>query len=228
MTSSVVKNLWTGTIVAFAAMAFGSAVAAAKTQLPLSFEAAFDDRGEPPTLHFTAEYLSGQNAHHLEVWRKGQTKLRRLTDGFLETFVFRSGAADPEYQMTVLDRNRKIATRIDRSHLYRVGNFTDWFDLAHGLKHPQQQYALARIATPGGTAKPVEPCDWYSLQGSGSDRLICWSRKYRLPVLIYLKPDQPVVWQIKTISTASIADSTYDIDDSDFVKSDANQDIEND
>jgi len=209
-------------------MTMASSVAAATSQPPLKFEQAFDDHHEPASIHFTAVYLAGQQSHELEVWRKGEVKLRRLTDGFLETFVFRSKAGDPDYQMAVLDRNRKIITRINRENLYRVGNFTDWFDLAHGLKHPMQAYVVSKISAPAGAATPIDRCDWYSVQAGGIDRLVCWSQKYRLPLSIYLKPDQPAVWQIKMLSTAPIRDSQFVIDDAGFVKNDANQDIEND
>jgi hypothetical protein len=217
------------TLAAAAAMAAGLiGTVATATPPPLSFETAFDDRNEPTSLHFTAAYLAGQQAHELEFWRRGQTRLRRRTDGFLETFVTRSKAGDPEYQMTVLDRHRRITTRIDRTHLYKVGNFTDWFDLAHGLKHPLQAYTISRISAPAGTAAPIDRCDWYALQSAGTNRLICWSRKYRLPLLIYLNADQAPVWQIKQVSRAAISDAVFAIDDEGFVKNDASQDIEND
>jgi hypothetical protein len=195
---------------------------------PLSFEQAFDDRNEPASLHFTVRYLVGEQAHQLEVWRQGQTKLRRVTDGILETYAFRSRANDPEFRMTVLDRQRRISTRIDRTNLYRVGNFTDWFDLAHGLKYPKQRYVVTRIAAPAGATAPVDRCDWYALEVDGASRSICWSRKYRLPLLIYAAADRPPLWQVTTVSTAPVGDEVYAIEDAGYVKNDANRDIADD
>ncbi len=203
-------------------------MAPAEASQTLSFGQAFDERHEPPSLHFTVLYQAGQQAHRLEVWRQGQTKLRRVTDGFLETYAFRDRADDPEYRMTVLDRQRRITTRIDRTNLYRVGNFTDWFDLAHGLKVPKLRSVVTKSAAPPGAAAPIERCDWYALEVEGTQRSICWSRKYRLPLLIYAAANPTALWRVTAVSAAPVDDRIYTIDDAGFVKNDANRDIADD
>lgn len=193
----------------------------------LNFDSVFSDLHEPASIHFQAAYFVGPDEHRLELWRLGETRLRRRTDDVLETYLVRK-PNDVDYQMIVLDRNRKISTRIDRTHLYQIGNFTDWFDLAHGLKHPQGSYQLAKIAAPAGSTKPVAYCDWYSLLVSGRESRICWSRKYRLPLLIYTGPQSQLVWQMQSLSTEPVNIAEFAFDDTGFVENDANQDIERD
>ncbi|SPK77245.1 protein of unknown function (plasmid) [Cupriavidus taiwanensis] len=38
--------------------------------------------------------------------------------------------------MTVVDYSKRVTTRINRINLVRLGHISDWFDLAHGLRHP--------------------------------------------------------------------------------------------
>jgi len=191
----------------------------------LLFEQVFraDDRGSQ---HFSATYRSAGAPHEVEVWRDGGRRIKRITDRIVETLVTRADSG-PEYRMTVLDRRRKISTTIDRSSLNRVGNFTEWFGLAHALTPPAGEYRLARAAAPAGAPPPAQPCTWFTLEQGGVASRICWSARSELPMLIVSAAGE-TVWQVTALDRAPIAAAVFAIDDRGFVRNDANQDIERD
>jgi hypothetical protein len=191
----------------------------------LVFEQVFraDDRGSQ---HFSATYRSAGAPHQVEVWREGARRLKRITDQSVETLVTRADSG-PEYRMTVLDLRRKISTTIDRSSLNRIGNFTEWFGLAHALAHPGGEYRLVRAAAPAGAPSPAQPCTWFALEQGGVASTICWSARSELPMLIVSAAGE-TVWQVSAVDRRPIAAAVFAIDDRGFARSDANQDIERD
>ena len=203
--------------------------AAAPRSVPakeVAFEQVFSDRGEPRALHYQATFVSRGAEHRLEVWRDGGRRLRRRTDEAIETYAFRE-PGDPEFRMSVLDVKRRIHTRIDRTNLYRIGSFTDWFDLAHGLRHPKGEYRVARADAPEGAPKAVGACRWWDLTQDGQTSHVCWSARDRIPLLIQAG-DGKVVWKVAAVDRGPIAPGTFEIHDEGFVRNDANQDIERD
>jgi hypothetical protein len=193
---------------------------------PLTFEQAFDDRGEPKVLHYQAVFVSRGVEHRLEVWRDGDRRLRRRADEAVETYALRE-PGQAEFRLSVLDLKKRIHTRIDRTNLYRIGSFTDWFDLAHGLKHPKGTYQLARAKAPLGIPRAIEPCEWYDLTQGQHTTQICWSRRSRLPLVIR-DPGGAVVWKVASLDRSPLPATTFEIHDEGFVRNDANQDIEGD
>ena len=192
----------------------------------LKFEKAFTDAAEPSSLHYQAAFVSRGGSHRMEVWRDGQRHLKRSTDDAIETYVVRKpGSA--EYQMVILDKPHKIVTRIDRSNLYRVGNFTDWFDLAHGLKHPKGDYQLVTSAAPAGVSRPLAPCTWYDLTQAGHTVHVCWSARNRLPMLL-VDQGGAVVWQVTQLDQRPIGVATFEVHADGFVQNDANADMDRD
>ena len=112
-------------------------------------------------MHYRVIYVGGEGVHRLEVWRDRDRRMKRVTDGELVSLATHDpGGAG--YQMTILDRRRQIATKVDRTNLYRVGNFTDWFDLTHGLRHPKGSYTLTQISAPAGLPATPAPCSLVS------------------------------------------------------------------
>lgn len=192
----------------------------------LSFDHVFNDKGEPNSLHYQGVYINQSGEHQLEVWRDGPRRLKRRTDDSIETYAKR-GSNDAEYQMWVLDLKKKINTRIDRTNLYRIGNFTDWFDLAHGLRHPKGQYQLVSAPTPSNVPKAVDVCQWYGLTQQDHTSHICWSDRYRVPLQI-LAQDGQMIWNVKKIDRLALSPQIFVIHDEGFVRNDANQDIEPD
>lgn len=192
----------------------------------LKFEQVFSDKGEPHSLHYQATFTSKGAKHQMEVWRDGDQRVKRRTDDALETYAFhKSGSA--EFQMSILDLKKKIHTRIDRTNLYRIGNFTDWFDLAHGLKHPKGQYQLTNAKEPERAPKAVKPCQWNELTQDNHTTHICWSVQSRLPLVIQTQEGE-IVWQVTALDRMPIPSKTFDIHDEGFIHNDANQDIESD
>jgi len=192
----------------------------------LDFDRTFHGHGQPPQLHFRADYVLNGVAHETEVWRDRDQRLKRRTDDVLETFVFRP-AGEPEWRMVVLDLQRRIRTDVDRTSLTRVGHFTDWFSLAHVLARPVGAYRLAAVKAPAGIAGPVAPCRWYALEREGAQSRICWSEALHVPLLI-TGTDGAVQWRVRSIDTRSHAADTYRIDDAGFVRNDASADIKGD
>ena len=192
----------------------------------LTFDQVFNDKGEPVALHYQGVYTNQSGEHRLEVWRKGQQQLKRRSDDSIETYVVH-GSGEAEYQMWVLDLNKKINTRIDRTNLYRIGNFTDWFDLAHGLRHPKGEYHLVSAAAPAQAPKAVEPCKWFDLTQQGHTSHICWSDRTRLPLQIVAQ-DGRLVWNVSKLDRGALAAEIFVIHDQGFIRNDANQDIEPD
>jgi hypothetical protein len=192
----------------------------------LSFEKVFDTRGEPASLNYSVRFFAAGIEHHLEVWREGDRRLRRRTDESVEIHATRApGAAD--FDLSVLDLKKRIHTRIERTNLYRIGNFTDWFDLAHGLRRPKGAFELVRASAPADIAKPIEPCQWFDLTEGSRTTHVCWSARLRLPLML-VDASGTVQWQVTRVSTAALPGSTFVIDDKGYVRNDANQDIAGD
>ncbi|HEX7454829.1 MAG TPA: hypothetical protein VF296_02195 [Gallionella sp.] len=191
----------------------------------LEFNKAFNSDGEPKRLHYVVSYNLKGSMHEAEIWREGNQRLKRRTDDAIETFVFSKGK-DPEWRMVVLDLKRKIRTDIDRTNLYRVGHFTDWFGMSHGLAHPIGQYQLHSSSAPEVLLRAVATCHWYTLKLEGRESGICWSQAYRLPLMIVR--DRAIEWKVTQVDTKPLPAAVFKIHDQGFVRNDANEDISGD
>lgn len=191
---------------------------------PLSFDRVFATAGEPRRLRFTVLYRNGDGLHRLAVWREGPV-LKRVTDGAVTTIVRRTGG--PDFTMQVIDPRRRSSTRIDRTSLYRVGRVTDWFDLAHGLRHPAGPYRLTARAPLAPMPPTPAPCRWYDLAERGRTVSICWDAVDRLPLLIAAGPGRPV-WRVLSLGRGPIARGTFAAHDQGYVHDDAARDISGD
>ena len=192
----------------------------------LTFEKAFDVKNEPATIHYQAAFEANGKVHQLEVWRDGDRRLKRRTDDAAETYVTHK-PGDAEFRMSILDKKKMIHTRIDRTNLYRIGNFTDWFDLGHGLKHPTGEYQLNSSSIPKGVPKSIGPCKWYDLTQQNQATHVCWSQSDRLPLLM-LAEDGKVLWRVTSLDRKPIPEKTFAVHDEGYVRNNANQDIEPD
>jgi hypothetical protein len=205
-----------------------AAPAAVADQPALTFESVFQSGGEPSGLYYRATFEGRDGAHTLQVWRDGQTRLRRKTDEAVDTYVLRSVADPLEYQMTVVDYGKRITTRIDRNNLIHLGHFSGWFDLAHGLRHPAGAYHLALAAAPAKVPAPAAACRWYALTQGADTHHICWSADEHLPLVIWSNRTASAVWRVTHVERRPIGDDVFVIHDSGFVRNDANDDINND
>jgi hypothetical protein len=210
----------------FAVLCAAAAVFLPAQAKDLTFEQAFNTKGEPGAAHFEATYVARGADHQVQVWRDGERRIRRRTDDAAETYALRKPGG-PDFHLSVLDLKKKLRTDIDRDNLYRIGNFTDWFDLGHGLRHPVGEYRLVKAAAPAGSATPAEPCTWYELTQSGRLTHVCWSAKSSLPMLIQAQ-DGRAVWRVTKVDHKAIAAAVFRIRDAGFIRTDANQDIERD
>ena len=192
----------------------------------LRFEQAFDVGSASGALHYQAVYGAGSGLHRVEVWRDGALRVRRRTDDRIEIHAARD-AGSAEFRMSVLDLEKRIHTTVSRSNLYRIGSFTDWFDLAHGLRHPAGAYALKAIEAPAGAPAPVQSCSWFELAQNGQASRICWSTLDQVPMLI-LSAAGDVAWRIDALERKPIVPDTFTIRDDGYVRNDADQDIEPD
>ena len=215
-----------GTGLRLATFCVAAAVSFSAQAKALTFEQIFSSKGEPATLHYQAVFVAKNTEHRVEVWRDGDRLVKRRTDDALEIYASHK-SGDAEFRMSILDLKKRIHTRIDRTNLYRIGNFTDWFDLAHGLKHPTGQYQLAKAEAPDGAPKALAACQWYDLTQETRTSHICWSTQSRIPLLIQAD-DGRAVWTIKSLDMKSIPSKTFEIHDEGFVRNNANEDIEKD
>jgi hypothetical protein len=204
-----------------ATFCLAAAVSAAQAQGP-AFEEAFATRSEPPALHYQAIFSTKGSEHRLEVWRDGD-KLKRSTDEAIDTYVFRQpGSA--EFQMSIMDRKKKTHTLVGRTSLYRIGNFTDWFDLAHGLKHPVGAYRIVEAQAPHGAPKAAMDCQWYDLSQNNHTTHICWNVGSGLPLVIQAESGE-VVWKLVSVDAKPIPAKTFEIHDEGYILNNANEDI---
>lgn len=192
----------------------------------LKFDDVFNARGEPASLHYRVAFRSAGAVHGMEVWRDGERRVRRSTDRAITTFAFHR-AGDAGYRLSILDRTRRIHTRIDRTNLYRIGQFADWFDLTHGLSHPKGDYRLARGSAPPAAPAALRPCAWYDLTEGTRATHICWDAADRLPLLIAASDGQ-LLWRVDALDRRQISPSRFAINDRGYVRNDADRDIERD
>jgi len=161
----------------FAAFALASPASAGSAR---SWDDVFavDGGGE---VHLRAKYRDARGGEHaLELWRSGN-RLRRDTDGKLALYVERRADHDDRYR--VVDRARGVAYRARRTSLFRVGAFPDWASLASLLTRPRgaAQLTEPKLA-PADTA--LGRCRWYELAERGATRRVCWSDRWRAPLLV--------------------------------------------
>lgn len=212
------------------AMARGGMLAAALVPATApansSFDKVFATAGEPRQLRFTVLYRNADGIHRLAVWRDGQRRLKRVTDGQVTTLVHRSRYG-PDFSMQVLDPRRHTSTHVDRNSLYRVGQFTEWFDLAHGLRHPVNAYRLTARTALSPMPRVPASCRWYDLVAQGRATSICWDAADKVPLLIATGPSRPI-WRVLSIDRGPIAPDTFAPNDRGYIHDDATRDISND
>jgi hypothetical protein len=202
-------------------------MAAASTQAAdLDFDKTFNTKGEAPQLAYRASYLVDGKQHQVEIWRDRDQRLRRRTDDTLETHIFKS-PKQTEWHMVVLDLTRKIRTDIDRTNLYRIGHFTDWFSMSHALARPTGPYQLTQLKNAPDGEKPLSPCRWYALKRGGATSHICWSAQWRLPLLI-TDASGATQWRVTSTNRQALAATAFDLNDAGYVHNDANADIKTD
>lgn len=193
----------------------------------LRFEQVFDVAGEPATLHLRADYAARGGAHRLELWRSGP-RLKRRTDDAVEMHVAETPGGEG-YRMVVLDLRRRIATRVGSDDLARIGSFTSWYDLAHGLRRPAGPYRLAAASAPAGAPAPIAPCDWYTLEEPGRVTTVCWSPADRVPLLMLDgAATAPVAWRVTALDHGPLPAGVFELHDEGFVHADAGADITGD
>ncbi|MBI0475895.1 hypothetical protein D9601_11080 [Sphingomonas sp. MA1305] len=203
------------------------AAASAAPALSLRFEQAFPTATAPRAFHARIRYRGPDGVHDAELWRDGATRLRRDTDGRLITVATRSSARDPAFRMAVIDTRRHIRTLVDRDSLYRVGRFTDWDDLAYGLRRPAGTYRLRALVTAPAAITTIAPCRWIALDQSGRTSFICWSRAHAYP-LVMLDTARRPIWRVTALDTRRPADALFHPNTAHYIVNDAAADIRGD
>ncbi|MBA5607787.1 hypothetical protein H3H36_20745 [Duganella sp. FT3S] len=213
-------------IVTRAFLLAGIMAAAGSQAADLDFDKTFSSKGEARQLHYSATYLAEGRTHAVQVWRDGEQRLKRRTDDKLETHIFKP-AGQTEWQMVVLDLPRQIRTDIERTNLYRIGHFTDWFSMAHALTRPTGPYRLTALKQAPVADAPLGPCRWYALDRAGTVSNVCWSGQLRLPLLI-ADGGGKTLWRVTSASTAALPRAAFALNDAGFVHNNANADIQTD
>jgi len=164
------------------ALTFGAGLAAADEKAP-SWDSVFSLSGAPKGVHLTASYLDSKGrSHSLELWRDGDSRLRRRTDDKLDLFAEKTKGGD--YTFRLVDLAAKRLFEVSRTNLARIGVFPDFPALAGILARPKVAHSLHRDGRPIERTR-VGDCGWVRLdvKGSGS-KDICWSDRFKVPLLI--------------------------------------------
>ncbi|MGI4732526.1 MAG: hypothetical protein ACRYFW_12380 [Janthinobacterium lividum] len=213
---------------ACAAVTAAVAVAGATGAAPgADFDTVFSAAGEPAYLHAEVRFVDRGTAHRMALWRDHERRVLHVTDARITTLATRTRGAG--YDLVVLDHVRRTSTRISRDNLYRIGDFTDWFDMGHGLRHPRGPYALAPTAGPVPATLPATPapCRWYDLSQAAGVAHVCWDGRDRLPLLIATAAWVPM-WRVVAIDRSAIPAGRFVLDDRGYVRNDADRDVEGD
>jgi hypothetical protein len=204
----------------------GIVAAAGSQAADLDFDKTFNARGEARQLNYRATYLANGSEHQVEIWRDRDQRLKRRTDDKLETYIFKP-ARQAEWNMVVLDLQRKMRTDIGRTNLFRIGHFTDWFSMSHALTRPTGSYQLTELKTAPVSGKPLSACRWYALKQGEAESHICWSAELRLPLLIS-DAHGNTMWRVTAASKQPLPANVFAVHDADFMRNDANADIQTD
>jgi len=191
----------------------------------LDFDRTFESADQQRHSHYIANYRLQDGEHRVEVWREGDVRVRRRTDDAIETFLTRP-ADSVEWTMTILDLRRKVRTDVDRTHLLRVGHFTDWFAQAHSLTRPRGNYRLDAVGAADGVT-PIAACRWYRLTLADHASTICWSAAHGVP-LVVIDQNNDIVWRVSELSSGPPGPEVFTIEDAGFARNDANEDIRGD
>lgn len=193
---------------------------------PLVFDKVFNTQDEPAQLHFVARYVTASGPHELEVWRDAQKRLRRRTDNNSDAYV-QKGKGPEDWSMTLYDHQKKIASQLSREALIKLGQFTDWFDLSHGLTRPFGEYQLSATSKAWiekNTAKPLSNCQWFDLLQKGQTSHVCWSAKHHLPMLI-AGPNDQIIWQVAEVDNKPANLSVWQQPKQGYLHNNASKDI---
>lgn len=188
------------------------------------FEQVFNADGEPPWLHYQADYTDRRGTHHLEVWRDHDTRILRKTDDRIEVNALRLG---DDIRFAISDTVRHTVTTVDRVNLIRVGLFVDWFSQGHAVVRPTGTYELA----PLGASEQIlgRRCAMWRLTSAASNSKsdICWDDALKLPLLIR-DTDDRIVWRLTAMDATPFADSVFSSSVSDLTHIDMNADFRGD
>lgn len=201
-----------------------TADAAAAAGAAPRFDQAFATDAAPAHFHARLAYRAPDGVHHVELWRDGATRVRRDTDGRLITIATRRRAQDADFRLDLFDQRRRLHTLVNRNSLYQVGRFTDWDDLAFGIRRPAGRYHLTALTQQGNA---LAPCRWFALESAGQRTQICWSREQAFPMVIR-DGGGKVLWRVTAFDRAAPAAAVFRPDDSGYIVNNATRDISGD
>ena len=175
----------------------------------VSWQQVFALPAREPSVHVRAHYVDAAGTHTLELWRDGDRRLRRDTDGKLSLWAQRRGG-DFDYHLA--DRNRKMLVHVAGGNLHRIGVFQGWNELAHIVVRPHGDVAVERRGSGRG-------CRWYRIGA----RDLCWSARYALPLVI--EEAGRVVFTIDELSPGHPDSRVFELP-SGMAEIDANDDLD--
>lgn len=188
------------------------------------FDQAFATGAAPAHFHARFAYRAPDGVHHVELWRDGAARVRRDSDGRLVTIATRTGARGADFRLDLFDLRRRLHTIVDRTSLYQVGRFTDWDDLAFGLRRPAGRYRVIALA-PEDTG--LARCRWFALESAGGQTRICWSREQAFPMLIRDARGK-VIWRVTALDHTAPAAALFRPDEKGYIVNNAARDITGD
>ncbi|WP_345816908.1 hypothetical protein AAGS40_28490 (plasmid) [Paraburkholderia sp. PREW-6R] len=221
------KRLWLASLVAATSL---PVLAAVSEPASLTWASVFGKMKPPEHQHFVAVWFDEHAAaHRVEVWREGESAVRRDTDERLSVYATKTaqpGSLDMEPRYEVVDHARKLFYEVDRSNLNRLGIFYDWDQLAHAMKQPGGPYRLSRLSRPTDQQAGTS-CTWYLLQQPSGEAQICWSQAVGLPLAENLKSTDGAwreAWRVVSVDD-NVRDPDVTFNSRDYIRFDANEDL---
>lgn len=78
-----------------------------------------------------------------------------------------------------------------------------------------------------GAARAIGACEWIALAQGSQVTHVCRNAQTKLPLLIQAA-DGRTVWRVTSVDHKAIPDNVFAIQDTGFIRNDANADIERD
>ena len=146
----------------------------------LAWEKTFGPAATKPDLYLEARTEDPAGGTHvLELWREGDRRLRRRTDGLLEVWMEEQGPAGATaHALSVVDLRSRTVRRVPVERTAKLGPAFTWWSLAHLLPLPGPRYTLRKLPEPSRSVGGAR-CDVYLFVPDGQpEQRICWSREY--------------------------------------------------